>query len=74
MELCLRDRAGADSSERVRYFAGLTLSVSLWTFPTIYSVETLAPRDRLHLWSSTFDAGKVRSSLSSVCIISMTER
>ncbi|GAA5857875.1 hypothetical protein JCM1840_000946 [Sporobolomyces johnsonii] len=37
--------------------SGLMLSLPLWTMPTIFSVSTLAPRDRLHIWSKIFDRG-----------------
>ncbi|GAA5887829.1 hypothetical protein JCM5296_001781 [Sporobolomyces johnsonii] len=37
--------------------SGLMLSLPLWTMPTIFSVPTLAPRDRLHIWSKVFDRG-----------------
>ncbi|GAA5969902.1 hypothetical protein JCM21900_004186 [Sporobolomyces salmonicolor] len=37
--------------------SGLMLSLPLWTIPTIFSVPTLAPRDRLHIWSKIFDRG-----------------
>ena len=37
---------------------GLQSSIPLFIYPALYTVKTLSPRDRLHLWSKTFDAGK----------------
>ncbi|KDE09315.1 hypothetical protein MVLG_00631 [Microbotryum lychnidis-dioicae p1A1 Lamole] len=37
--------------------AGYTTSISISSMKNIYRVPTLSPRDRLHLWSLTFDSG-----------------
>ncbi|SCV72201.1 BQ2448_4895 [Microbotryum intermedium] len=37
--------------------AGYMSSISISSMKNIYRVPTLSPRDRLHLWSLTFDSG-----------------
>ncbi|KAI5474158.1 hypothetical protein MNV49_004133 [Pseudohyphozyma bogoriensis] len=53
---------------------GLMLSQTLWTYPAIFSAQTLAPRDRLHLWSKLYDKGAFTNAvlltpLSTVCLL-----
>ncbi|KAM0748932.1 hypothetical protein T439DRAFT_327435 [Meredithblackwellia eburnea MCA 4105] len=43
--------------------AGITSSIPLWTYPTIFGVKTLSTRDRLHLWSGLFDNGKMTMTI-----------
>ncbi|KAK4047958.1 hypothetical protein OIO90_005996 [Microbotryomycetes sp. JL221] len=38
--------------------AGYLTGISASTMPVLFSIDTLAPRDRLHFWSKTYDVGK----------------